>query len=207
MASHSRGIIGVVATPRLEGKLVTLDELTIADAEALFPSATDPEIWRWKLVPRPNTVDDMRRLITEVMLGPLRQAFAVRHLRDGQVIGSTTLANFDDHHRRVEMGFTWLERSCWGQGFNEDMKYLLLEYCFDGLELERVEWQVDGENERSWRALERFGFAYEGTLRSRHLRPDGTRRDSRFYGLLRSEWPVVAERLQAVRTQRSRRDP
>jgi RimJ/RimL family protein N-acetyltransferase len=183
--------------------LVALDALTVGHAEALLPSASDPEVWRWKLVPRPHTVDDMRQLISAVMFGTERQPFVVRRLDDGQVIGSTTLAQFDHHHLRVEMGFTWLARACWGQGFNEDMKLLLLSYCFEELQLERVEWQVDDQNRRSWQALERFGIAYEGTLRSRHRRPDGTRRDSRFYGLPRRDWPLIAQRLLALRDQRS----
>lgn len=191
-----------MSLPSLGGELVVLDALSVDDAAALLVSASDPEVWRWKLVPRPETVDDILRLIDEVMLSDGRQAFTIRLRSSGKVIGSTTLANFDAHHLRAEMGFTWLDRTCWGQGLNEDTKHVLLECCFHTLGLERVEWQVDEANERSWRALERCGFRYEGTLRSRHVRPDGTRRDSRFYGLLKSEWPLTANRLMALRDER-----
>ena len=170
----------------------------MADAEALLPSASDPEVWRWKLVPRPTGVDDMRALIDETMLSQRsgrREPFKVSRLSDGLIIGSTSLANFDLHHGRVEMGFTWLDRACWGQGYNEDAKCVLLGYCFDVLGLSRVEWQVDSQNARSQRSLERMGFTYEGTLRSRHRRPDGSRRDSMYYGLLVEDWPEARRRL------------
>lgn len=180
---------------QLDGTLVTLKPLSVHDAAALLPSASDPEVWRWKLVPRPTSVTGMQHLIDHVMIGPGRWPFAIARRTDGRLIGSTTLAGFDWHHRCVEMGFTWLDRSAWGQGYNEDSKLLLLRECFDVLELERVEWQVDSQNTRSIAALTRSGFRHEGTLRSRHVRPDGTRRDSHYFSLLRDEWPLCRAHL------------
>lgn len=180
---------------QLNGQLVTLEPLGTHDAAALLPSASDPEVWRWKLVPRPTSLADMEHLISQLLLGPGRWPFTISRRTDGQVIGSTTLANFDWHHRSVEMGFTWLDRSAWGQGYNEDSKLLLLSECFDDLELQRVEWQVDSQNTRSVAALTRLGFHHEGTLRSRHVRPDGTRRDSHYFSVLRREWPACRARL------------
>lgn len=71
------------------------------------------------------------------------------------------------------------------------------------MDLHRVEFQVDAENVRSRRALERFGLVCEGSLRARHLRPDGTWRDSLFFGIVVDEWPSVAQRLQALIDKRS----
>ena len=47
------------------------------------------------------------------------------------------------------MGWTWLARACWGQGFNEDKKCTLLAYCFEQLNLARVAWSADILNTRS----------------------------------------------------------
>jgi RimJ/RimL family protein N-acetyltransferase len=193
----------VPEAPSLRGRLVALEPLDLTDADALYPSASDPEVWRWKLVERPQTVDDMRTLISETMLGPERQAYVIRLLDSGRAIGSTTLARFDVTHGRVELGFTWLERACWGQGFNEDSKQLLLDYVFRVLEFDRLELQVDAENGRSQRALERMGCVREGSLRSRHRRPDGSRRDSLMYSVLRNEWPDVEQRLRRLVLERS----
>jgi RimJ/RimL family protein N-acetyltransferase len=188
--------------PRLEGALVRLEPLRPEHAADLFASASDPEVWRWKLVAMPQSEDELRILIQEVLIGPARWPFVVRRT-EGTVIGSTTLANFDLKHGCVEMGFTWLTRSAWGQGFNEDAKRLLLRECFEALELHRVEWQCDAQNERSIAALRRLGFTYEGLHRSRHVRPDGTRRDSLCFSLLRDEWPACDARLaQMVEARR-----
>jgi N-acetyltransferase len=186
----------------LVGRLVRLEPLRPAHAPALFPSASDPEVWRWKLVPRPQSTEDLATLIGETLIGPGRWPFVVS-LLDGQPIGSTTLANFDWTHGSVEMGFTWFERSRWGQGYNEDSKRLLLHHCFDNLGMHRVEWQVDDQNVRSIAALKRLGFTFEGTHRSRHVRPDGSRRDSLYFSLLIEEWPACMAHLDKAIAERA----
>jgi N-acetyltransferase len=187
----------------LEGRLVRLEPLRPDDAEELFASVSDPEVWRWKLVAQPRSVEELRELIGSVLTGPRRWSFAVRRRIDGRAIGSTTLGRFDWPNRCVENGFTWLERASWGQGFNEDMKLAVLGHLFDDLGFERVEWQCDGLNVRSAAALERLGFVLEGTHRSRHVRPDGTRRDSLMFSLLRDEWPAVRARIESALADRA----
>lgn len=118
-----------------------------------------------------------------------------RRMSDGAVIGSTTLYDLSMTHRCVENGETWLDRSCWGQGFNEDMKYLVLRHCFEEWGMARVAWRADHLNVRSQNALRRCGFVCEGTLRSHRERPDGTRRDSVYFSLLAEEWPATASHL------------
>jgi RimJ/RimL family protein N-acetyltransferase len=156
---------------RLDGGLVTLEPLGPNHAAALFPSVADPEVGRWKLVDQPRSVDELRDLIGGVLTGRRRWSFVIRRRLDGAPIGSTTLARFDWPHRCVENGFTWLDRTSCGQGYNEDTKRLLLAHLFDDLDFARVEWQCDTRNERSAGALARLGFTNEGTLRSRHV-PD-----------------------------------
>lgn len=187
----------------LDGHLVTLERLRLIHAPELLPSASDPEVWRWKLTERPRTVDEIEELVGATLIGPGRWPFVVRR-HDGRVIGSTTLGNFDMAHGCVEMGFTWLERAAWGQGFNEDIKRVLLRECFETQGLQRVEWQVDADNERSIAALTRLGLVYEGCHRGRHRRPDGSRRDSMFFSILLEEWPACDMRLAQLIGTRSR---
>ena len=86
------------------------------------------------------------------------------------------------------------------------MKLVLLDYCFDDLGLYRVECQGDALNTRSQRSLERLGFRYEGVLPGRHRRPDGTRRDSMFYGLIAPDWPAVRANLERLIEHRRPRE-
>jgi RimJ/RimL family protein N-acetyltransferase len=193
--------------PTLTGRLVRLDPLRPDHATVLLATVADPEVWRWKLAPYPSSVAEMREVITDSLIGrgSDRQPFLVSRLVDGRVLGSTTLYELDRRHQRVEMGWTWLERSAWGQGYNEDQKYSLLQYIFETMGLQRVAWRLDSLNLRSKNALERLGFVYEGKLRSHQQRPDGSRRDSLCYSLLAEEWPTIGPRLLKMVMARTKR--
>ena len=186
--------------PEISGRLVRLRPLTEDDAPALLASITTDEVWAWKPVPHPSDVEEMRSLVCDVMIGANgdRVPLAVLRLRDGRLIGSTTLHQIDLRHRSAEIGWTWLARDCWGQRYNEDMKYALLEYCFGSLGLCRIQWTVDSANLRSQHALERLGFVKEGLLRSHRVRVDLTRADTVVYSTLVEEWPETEMRLQAL---------
>lgn len=207
IANAGQSLRGWPPTPTLRGRLVALEPLKTEHAAALLPTASDPEVWRWKLTPRPTSLTDMEAIIDGALLagpdGEPRMAFLARRVADGAVIGSTTLYDLSMTHRCVENGETWLARPYWGQGFNEEMKYLVLAHCFERWGLERVAWRADHLNTRSPNALRRCGFVCEGTLRSHRQRPDGTRRDSVYFSLLSDEWPGVAKHLLELIMSRS----
>jgi RimJ/RimL family protein N-acetyltransferase len=195
--------------PTLTGRLVRLRPLTDQDAEALFASITSEEVWAWKPEPQPRTVEAMRALIARVMIGPTggRHPLVVLRLSDDAVIGSTSLYTIDPRHRSAEIGWTWLDRRLWGQGYNEDMKHVLLEHCFGQLGLCRVQFTADASNLRSQRALERLGFVREGVLRSHRVRVDRTRSDTAVYSVLSEDWPATAARLDHLIDRRQPRVP
>ncbi|MDQ0994791.1 GNAT family N-acetyltransferase [Streptomyces sp. V3I7] len=181
----------------LEGTVARLVPLSVDHAEALFPSASDPEVWRWMPRPRPTSVAELREMLGKMIADPARRCFAVRRRDDGAVVGSTSIYELDLAERRAEIGATWFDRSCWGGPYNAESKLLLFGYAFDDLQLARLALRTDNLNVRSQQALARLGLAYEGTLRSHMRRQDGTRRDSMYYSLLADEWPTVRDALLA----------
>ncbi|MFE4368362.1 GNAT family N-acetyltransferase [Streptomyces sp. NPDC056835] len=181
----------------LLGRTVRLVPLSTDHAEALFPSASDPDVWRWMPRPRPETVTQTHALLSRMIADPARRCFAVQRRDEGTVIGSTSLYDIDLADSRAEIGATWFDRSCWGGPYNTESKLLLFSHAFDDLRLARLALRTDNLNERSQQALTRLGLVYEGTLRSHMRRQDGTRRDSLYYSLLADEWPAVRDRLRA----------
>ncbi|MFB8039025.1 GNAT family N-acetyltransferase [Streptomyces sp. NPDC056004] len=184
-----------MTTDSLLGRAVRLVPLSVDHAEALFPSASDPEVWRWMPRPRPDSLIQMRAMLSQMLVDPARQCFAVQRLADGAVIGSTSLYELELAQGRAEIGATWFDRSCWGGPYNAESKLLLLGHAFDDLGLARVALRTDNLNERSQRAMTRLGLVYEGTLRSHMVRQDGTRRDSLYYSVLADEWPSLRDKL------------
>lgn len=181
----------------LLGRTVRLVPLSTEHAEALFPSASDPDVWRWMPRPRPETVAQTRTMLSRLLADPARRSFAVRRLSDDAVIGATSLYDLDLDEGRTEAGTTWFDRSCWGGPYNAESKLLLFGHAFDELRLARLALRTDQLNVRSQRALSALGLVYEGTLRSHMKRQDGTRRDSLYYSVLADEWPALQDRLRA----------
>ncbi|MFC7831099.1 GNAT family N-acetyltransferase [Streptomyces sp. NPDC057375] len=170
--------------------------MTVDHAEALFPSASDPEVWRWMPHPRPTSVAELRDMLGEMTADPAWRCFAVRRRDNGTVIGSTSIYDLDLNEGRAEIGATWFDRSCWGGPYNAESKLLLFGYAFEDLRLVRLAMRTDSLNARSRNALTRLGLVHEGTLRSHMRRQDGTRRDSMYYSLLADEWPATREALR-----------
>ncbi|APU68555.1 GCN5-related N-acetyltransferase [Christiangramia flava JLT2011] len=63
-----------------------------------------------------------------------------------------------------------------------------MRYCFEELQLERVESKTDVLNLAARKGLQKSGLTEEGVLRSHTLLANGRRRDSIFYGILKNEW-------------------
>ncbi|MEU3980467.1 GNAT family protein [Streptomyces sp. NPDC026672] len=186
-----------MTTNALVGGEIRLVPLSTDHAEALFPAASDPEVWRWMPRPRPESMTQMRTMLSRMIADPGRLCFAVRRHRDDAVIGSTSLYDIDLDESRAEVGATWFDRSCWGGPYNAESKLLLFGHAFDDLHITRLALRTDNLNVRSQHALIRLGLVHEGTLRSHMRRQDGTRRDSLYYSLLADEWPAVRDALRA----------
>ncbi|WP_406395230.1 GNAT family N-acetyltransferase [Streptomyces sp. NBC_00882] len=181
----------------LDGDVIRLEPLAVDHVAALFPSASDPEVWRWMPHPRPTSVAELRDMLGKMTADPAWRCFAVRRRDDDTVIGSTSIYALDLNESRAEIGATWFDRSCWGGPYNAESKLLLFGYAFDDLRLVRLAMRTDSLNVRSQNALVRLGLVHEGTLRSHMRRQDGTRRDSMYYSLLADEWPATREMLRA----------
>ena len=71
------------------------------------------------------------------------------------------------------------------------MKFLMLQYAFETLDFEKVEFRIDERNGRSRKAVENIGGTLEGILRSDTLMNNGFRRNTCCYGILKNEWQSI----------------
>ena len=75
-----------------------------------------------------------------------------------------------------------------GSWVNLHCKYLLLQFAFEQLVMERVEFRADNDNKRSIAAMQKIGCTIEGVLRNHLPKPKGGRRDSIVLSILKTEW-------------------
>ena len=100
-------------------------------------------------------------------------------------------------HKRLEIGWTWYAKRVWAGPVNPSCKRILMAYGFDVLGLNRMELKADARNERSCKAMARFGATFEGIHRAHMIRPDGRLRDTAWFSVIREEWPGVRDGLDA----------
>lgn len=133
--------------------------------------------------------------------------FIVRHLKSNEVIGSTRYYEIGLSNKRLAIGYTWYTPSVWGTGVNLESKLMLLNYAFNSLNMNRVEFHIDSRNLRSCFAVEHLGATKEGLLRKNIILDDGYVRDTVIYSILKKEWPSLSnklnEKLNNIRTNKT----
>ncbi|HEX3052096.1 MAG TPA: GNAT family protein [Aggregatilineaceae bacterium] len=125
--------------------------------------------------------------------------------KDGKPIGSMGINFMSPYHRIANLGAVIGEPDYWGGGYGTDALTLLLDYCFDWLDLRRVWLDTMVINVRVQRQMDKLGFKLEGHIR-RETFVDGQWVDMLVYGLLREEWPgreAVIERIGLSERSRS----
>lgn len=122
----------------------------------------------------------------------IRLAFSIIDKKTGAVVGSTSFGNISFHDKRIEIGWTWIAREYQGKKINDQVKFLMMQYAFETLGFERVEFKTDVLNVYSRNALLRIGATEEGILRSHMLMAHGRRRDTIYYSVLKPEWEKIS---------------
>jgi RimJ/RimL family protein N-acetyltransferase len=99
--------------------------------------------------------------------------------------------NISNVDSRLEIGSTWIGKEFQRTGLNRNCKYLLLNFAFDELGVERIELKTDERNTASRNAIQKIGGQFEGILRSHTLMYDGFRRNTVYYSILKKEWEKI----------------
>ena len=176
----------------LENDFVRLEPLEEAHREPLRAAGDDPDLWRFAAVNQfASDFDAWMTYRLREMERTDEVTFAVFDKRADAYMGSSSFLNYVPWFKRFEIGWTWYAKAAWGGAVNPSCKRLMLGHGFDTLGLIRIEFKLDATNERSWRAVERLGAKHEGVHRAHMIMPDGRIRDSAWFSILESEWPVV----------------
>ena len=118
----------------------------------------------------------------------IRLPFTIIDKSDNRIIGATSFGNISYLDNRIEIGWTWISKDYQGKRINDQVKYLMIGYCFDVLDFLRVEFKTDVLNVFARGALKRINIIEEGVLRSHTLMTNNRRRDTIYYSVLKSEW-------------------
>lgn len=184
--------------PTLKGTRVTLLPLQESHIPGLIEAANDPNIWSNIMTPLLSPAEVHKFVYQALGEQEAGQGipFSVYDKFTDTIVGSTRLFDISVTHRNMEIGHTWYNPSVWRSRVNTECKYMLLQYCFDSLNLLRVQIKTDLRNERSQAAIARLGAQKEGILRQHRVLYDGYVRDTVMFSILDKEWPQVKQRLE-----------
>lgn len=174
----------------LENDVVQLRPLTNEDFDILSQfSLQEPELWTYSLVPAGGLENLRTYMDLAIKDKEARKSypFIVYDKRTGKYAGSTRFYDYQEQHNTVQLGFTWYGKEFQGTGLNKNCKLLLLEFAFETLRLDRVEFRADASNALSIAAMKSIGCTIEGILRSNCKSLTG-RRDSIVLSILKIEW-------------------
>lgn len=182
----------------LTGEIVRLRPLEPADAASLAAFGLDESLWRWtqRTIRTPAHMEAYVRDALRDRDAGNAVPFVVELAATADVVGCTRFGNIVPEHRRLEIGWTWIDPARQGSAINTEMKLLMFEHAFEKLGVNRVELKTDARNERSRAAMRAIGCTEEGTLRRHIVTDTGYVRDTVYFSVIREEWPRVRTHLR-----------
>jgi RimJ/RimL family protein N-acetyltransferase len=176
----------------LEDECVLLRPLVAEDCTNLLKfSLEEPELWKFSLI-QAGGEENLKRYIqiaVDNRKAGREYPFIVYDIRSGCYAGSTRFYDIQVAYQCMQLGYTWYGKDFQGTGLNKHCKYLLLQFAFETLGMERVEFRADKNNSRSIAAMKSIGCVVEGVLRSQMPKYNTTeRRDSIVLSILKGEW-------------------
>jgi RimJ/RimL family protein N-acetyltransferase len=175
----------------LENETVRLRPLELSDYNHLLEySINEPEIWSFNSNGA-NGAENLEKYISNAIKqreDGKEYPFIVFDKLSGKYIGSTRFYAVFLEAKTIEIGYTWYGKTHQGTGINKNCKYLLLEFAFEKMSLERVAFAANSKNERSINAMKSIGCKVEGVLRNCSTDASGERIDAVKLSIIKNEW-------------------
>lgn len=182
----------------LKGHFIDLVPLSIDHVDKLWDALQYSEVWKFKPNPKMNKVDfrkDIEHALELESKGEV-QAFTTLEKANNTIVGTTRFGNIDKINKRAEIGWTSVTPKYQKTPVNTEAKYLMLNFSFENLGFNRVEFKTDKINTKSREAILRLGAKEEGILRKHVICTDGRVRDTVYYSIIDQEWPEIKLNLQ-----------
>ena len=174
----------------LENDVVKLSLLDLSNYKRLIEIAQQENLVQYS-PSEISTPETLRAYVQTAVDGYYHKTtipFIIFDKRSQSYAGSTRFGHINWKNKVLHIGWTWIGKQFQGTGLNTHMKHLMLDYAFNDLKFDKVEFRIDERNIRSRKAVEKLGATLEGILRKDTLMPDGFKRSTCCYGILREEW-------------------
>ena len=154
--------------PKLSSENYILRNFEASDLDEVFRALSHPEVIKHYGISyktKQATKEQMSwfKLIFEEGSGVW---WALEHKnKPGVLVGACGVNSWSHVHNKAEMGY-WLLPEYWSQGVMRECVPAIIEYLFTKTRLNRIEANLEAENENSRKLLLRNGFSHEGTFKN-----------------------------------------
>lgn len=175
----------------LENERVRLLPLQISHIKELIKISKDESIWI-HFFEKGNNIESLTNyVISALNYRNLKKEypFAIYDKLKKQFAGCTRLYDYSNELKTIKLGHTWLGKDFQGTKLNKNLKYLLFDFAFKKLQVERIGFGAYSDNEVSIAAMLSVGCKNEGVLRNMFPSINGIgRTDAVLLSILKDEW-------------------
>lgn len=175
--------------PNIETKNLILKSFTIQDAEELFKIRSDDRVTKYLDRDNHKTVDESKTMIQAIIQSYKDKAgitWIIREKASFEVLGYAGFWNLVRENVRAEIGYA-LKPEYWGKGYMSETLLKVIEFGFNEFKLHSIVGNVNPENKRSIKLLEKLGFKKEAHFREDYLY-NGKYLDSEIFCLLETDF-------------------
>jgi ribosomal-protein-alanine N-acetyltransferase len=147
--------------PNLETGNFILRQLTTADDDEIFLLRSDDGVARYLDRPKAKSIDDARAFIKRINDSILNNEsiyWGVTTKVGSKIIGTICLWQISKEESKAEIGFEVVPQAQ-GRGIMKEVVPAVLYFGFNTMGLKFIEGEVDPQNIRSIKLMERCGFA------------------------------------------------
>ena len=182
-----------------DGRYVRLEPLEASrHGDGLFEAATSGDAdSRFRYLPEstPSGREEFDAWLEMAENSPDPMYFAVIDKKSGNIGGRQTMMRMDPGNGVSEIGHIHWGPLISRKPASTEAFYLFAAHLFDELGYRRFEWKCNDANGPSKRAALRYGMVHEGVFRQAGV-IKGENRDTAWYSMLDSEWPVAGEAMR-----------
>ncbi|WP_223550426.1 GNAT family N-acetyltransferase [Aestuariivivens sp. NBU2969] len=179
--------------PTLENNHARLSPLGLNNYKHLLHIAQEKNLIQFSpsKINTPEALKDYVQVAVDGLYHKTTIPFIIYDKQKKAYSGSTRFGHINWTNKVLHIGWTWLGREFQGTGLNKQVKFLMLQFAFDKLNFDKVEFRVDDRNLQSRKAIEKLGATLEGILRRDTIMIDGYKRNTCCYGILKEEWGAI----------------
>ncbi len=152
--------------PDLAAGQIILRQLKIEDENEIFILRSDERVLKYLDIPKAQSIDEARQFINKIQKAIATNEsiyWAVAYKNEPKLVGTICLWNISEDKTKAEIGFELLP-DYFGKGIMKEAIPTVIKYGFETIGLNSIEGEVDPDNLKSIRLMEKFGFVYSRKL-------------------------------------------